>query len=237
MSEELLKDKTLLVVDDEIDLRDILASELEFMGATVYQTGNVTDAQAILNLHQIDLVITDIRMPGGTGVDLLNYVKTKSINQLPVILITGFADISSEEAFQKGAEALICKPFKLDDLIKIVQRFSSPKNEWFTEKSEAEIYRLDSLTVREMGRGGMNVALPLSGKRLDHGELVGFSFNHEGFQFEGQGRCRWLKLKVENHRQAYAGVEFTYLTPESVINLEKVLTKNNSSSFIPSLKS
>ena len=48
MEEEVLKGKTLLVVDDETDLRDIVASELEFMGAKVFQAENISNAQKVL---------------------------------------------------------------------------------------------------------------------------------------------------------------------------------------------
>ncbi len=64
------------------------------MGANVSQAGNIMAADGILKQKQIDLIISDIRMPGGTGVDLLKTVKARNILNPPVILITGFADIA-----------------------------------------------------------------------------------------------------------------------------------------------
>lgn len=117
-----LTGKRFLVVDDEIDLREIVASELEFMGASVTQADNIFAAQKILAEQQIDLVISDIRMPGGTGVDLLKAIRSQYGSHPPVILITGFADVSAEEAFHLGAAFLMNKPFRLDDLIRKIER-------------------------------------------------------------------------------------------------------------------
>jgi DNA-binding NtrC family response regulator len=124
MSDVLLQNKTLLIVDDEPDLRGILSSELEYLGAKVYQAENVTAAKLIIDQHHIDLVISDIRMPGETGIDLLNYIKSKSSDGPPVILITGFADITNQSAIEKGAAALLSKPFLLEDLFQMANNLT-----------------------------------------------------------------------------------------------------------------
>jgi len=124
MSDVLLQNKTLLIVDDEPDLRGILSSELEYLGAKVYQAENVTAAKLIIDQHHIDLVISDIRMPGETGIDLLNYIKSKSSDAPPVILITGFADITNQSAIEKGAAALLSKPFLLEDLFQMANNLT-----------------------------------------------------------------------------------------------------------------
>jgi DNA-binding NtrC family response regulator len=124
MSDVLLQNKTLLIVDDEPDLRGILSSELEYLGAKVYQAENVTAAKLIIDQHHIDLVISDIRMPGETGIDLLNYIKSKSSDAPPVILITGFADITNQSAIEQGAAALLSKPFLLEDLFQMANNLT-----------------------------------------------------------------------------------------------------------------
>ena len=124
MSDVYLQNKTLLIVDDEPDLRGILSSELEYLGAKVYQAENVTAAKLIIDQHHIDLVISDIRMPGETGIDLLSYIKSKSNDGPPVILITGFADITNQSAMEKGAAALLSKPFLLEDLFQMANNLT-----------------------------------------------------------------------------------------------------------------
>jgi CheY-like chemotaxis protein len=235
MDEEILKGKTLLVVDDESDLRDIVASELEFMGANVYQAENITVAQEILAAHPIDLIVSDIRMPGGTGIDLLRIVKEKNVSA-PVILITGFADITLEEAFDKGAEALIHKPFKLDDLIKMVVRYTSPFRERFNEAIFAK-KQIKPLAADEIkfGRGGLVLPVETQGKRIDVGEALDFDFEYHDQKFSGQGICRWLHTDPQAGK-AVVGLEFMNLDQDSLANFGDLFEGKKVVPYIPSVK-
>jgi CheY-like chemotaxis protein len=238
MEEEILKGKNLLVVDDEVDLRDIVASELEFMGAKVFQAENITNAQKILNAEKIDLIVSDIRMPGGTGVDLLNIVKSKNVNVPPVILITGFADITLEDAFDKGAEALLNKPFKLDDLIKLAVRYTSPFEERFKEEVSAQqtIHaEVDEGSVR-FGRGGLALPILVIGRKVDVGEAVNFDFNFDHQQYKGRGICRWQRPMDHGSNKVLMGLEFLNLTNVSLASFLKNLEGKSVIPYIPSLK-
>jgi len=113
--------KTILVVDDEPDLRELIAKALELKGFKTLMAENGTRAYQVLQTQAVDMVISDIRMPGGDGVAFLR--KAKQLDEeLPFILITGFADINSQEAHHAGAVALICKPFNLNDLVGVIQK-------------------------------------------------------------------------------------------------------------------
>lgn len=117
MTENLFLGKSILVVDDEIDLREIIASEFQYLGAQVFVAGSVLAAKDILKDQKIDLVISDIRMPGGSGVELLEFVKKIPHSKTSMILISGFADFSIQEALIQGVDGYISKPFQLDDII------------------------------------------------------------------------------------------------------------------------
>lgn len=238
MDENILVGKTLLVVDDETDLRDIVASELEYMGAQVFQAENISVAQGILAKHKIDLIISDIRMPGGTGIDLLEAVKAKNADIPPVILITGFADITTEDAFNKGAEALLNKPFKLDDLIKMVVRYTSPFDERFKESviSSKSIKAIVDKNGVQFGRGGMTVEVDLSGKKFDIGELVNFDFKVNNEQFEGSAVCRWFKQVDHGTNKAMIGLEFMNLNTQSLAQFQKICEGKYIVPYIPALK-
>lgn len=237
MEEEVLKGKTLLVVDDEVDLRDIVSSELEFMGARVFQAENIMAAQKILEKEQIDLIVSDIRMPGGTGIDLLTIVKKKNVNIPPVILITGFADITTEDAFHKGAEALLNKPFKLDDLIRMVVRYTSPFALRFNEKSDAVKKIEPSLANGDLkiGRGGIAVKLDTHGKKFEVGELVSFDFTYQNQTFKGEGICRWFKPTDQGAKKATMGLEFVNLTLETLDHFKSIFEDQKMIPYIPSL--
>lgn len=104
------KKHSILIVDDDADLRDIIRLQLENEGwtAETAESGN----KAIQNLltHTYDLILSDIRMADGTGLDLLKSVVITG-NKTPVVLMTGFSDISKDEALKLGAVAYVPKPF------------------------------------------------------------------------------------------------------------------------------
>lgn len=112
-----LQDKTVLVVDDEKDLCDILAAELADFGARTLLAHSVSQALELLDRAPVDLVISDIRMPGESGVELLEQVRRR-FPQVPVILVTGFAGITDTEALARGAKAVILKPYDGEELVR-----------------------------------------------------------------------------------------------------------------------
>lgn len=240
MDENLLAGKVILVVDDEHDLRDIVASEFEFMGAKVFQAENITVAQDHLSKNKIDLIVSDIRMPGGTGIDLLDKVKAHDVAFPPVLLITGFADITTEDAYGKGAEALINKPFKLDDLIQTAVRFTCPKDEKFSHEAGVAQQSLtidfdksmdDSLTEKlvNFGRGGASFKVDSKNFKVMIGEPFNLKLHFSDHETNGVGVCRWVK-HLDKEAKSILGVEFLTLDQASIKCLEE-----KDISFIPSL--
>lgn len=201
MDDSILRGKNVLVVDDEVDLREIVASELDFMGASVDQAGNITAADAILKQKKIDLIISDIRMPGGTGVELLKTVKARNILNPPVILITGFADITPEEAYAEGAEALMSKPFQLDELIQVCARLLQPLEKRFSEGPDSTSKTLEFVSPLalkqthdfELGRGGFSLKTE-NVKKYEVGEFVTVSLKFSDVHIKGKAITRWSKL-------------------------------------------
>lgn len=117
-----IKNKKILIVDDEPMLREILAFDLEYLGAEVFEAAKVDDALELLEQNEIDLVISDIKMPEKDGVQLLKAMRAGRHLKIPVILITGFADYSEEDLFSFGANEVYNKPFDMDELVKSVER-------------------------------------------------------------------------------------------------------------------
>ena len=112
---------SVLLVDDELSMREFLRILLEKEGFTAVTAANGEVAMDILTKQSFDLLISDIRMPGMGGLALLE--KTRAMgSHLPVILITAFA--SPEDAvlaMKHGAYDYITKPFKVDEIKKIVR--------------------------------------------------------------------------------------------------------------------
>ena len=109
----------ILVVDDEPDLRDVISSRFELEGCEVTLAENGQSAIDAMKAKRFDAVVTDVRMPGGNGIELLDAIKDNG-DQAAVILISGFTDLEPQDALDRGAKALLIKPFDLDDIINAV---------------------------------------------------------------------------------------------------------------------
>jgi len=112
----------LLIVDDEASIRDMLAFFFHKKGFEVLTASNFTEGQAAAARSSPDLVLCDIRMPDGNGLDLLRKVKTESA-KTPVIMITAHTSTKDAiEAMKAGAVDYIAKPFDVEELGLIVDR-------------------------------------------------------------------------------------------------------------------
>ena len=105
-----------LVVDDEPKLCDLLSSALTQNDVHVFTAGNGLQALAILEQEDIDLVISDWRMPGMDGPQLLAEIKQRYPN-LPVIVMTAYSTVKNAvQSIRNGAYDYIAKPFDIDEL-------------------------------------------------------------------------------------------------------------------------
>ena len=132
-----LAGKTILVVDDEVDLRGAIAFELEMEGAQVLQASGGHEALELVKMKSPNLVISDVRMPHGDGVELLDNIKKLNPWMPTVLLITGFADLTPDQAYAKGVAGFISKPFDPDTFLKLVLRsIQSPHSAWREKRLE-----------------------------------------------------------------------------------------------------
>ena len=107
----------ILVVDDEEMIRDLLSAALEQEGYRCYLAANVDEAFSILGRSQIDLVISDIMMPGRSGVELLRDLK-KVDQEIAVLMITGLSDMNTAmDCIHLGADDYITKPFSINRVV------------------------------------------------------------------------------------------------------------------------
>ncbi|QZI71959.1 sigma-54 dependent transcriptional regulator [Pseudomonas protegens] len=106
----------LLVVDDEPKLCDLLSSALSQNGIQVFTASNGLHALKVLEQEDIDLVISDWRMPGMDGPQLLAEIKQRYPN-LPVIVMTAYSTVKNAvQSMRNGAYDYIAKPFDIDEL-------------------------------------------------------------------------------------------------------------------------
>jgi two-component system response regulator AtoC len=114
------KSQTILIVDDEEALRNAIAFDFKRKGFTVLTAENGKRALEILDENKVALVISDIRMPGGGGLELLKEIQGSSQSRPAFILLTGFSDESEEECLALGAACIITKPFDRKKLMSSV---------------------------------------------------------------------------------------------------------------------
>jgi DNA-binding NtrC family response regulator len=113
---------TILVVDDDKSITGALAVILRKAGYEVLTTNSVGDARSILSSRLFDLVITDLRLADGTGIDLITHIKEHTPNT-EVILMTAFGSIDiTIEAIKRGAYYYLEKPHPPDQLLALVER-------------------------------------------------------------------------------------------------------------------
>ncbi|MDP6485022.1 MAG: response regulator, partial [Nitrospinota bacterium] len=115
-------DARVLVVDDEDRVRKLLTRLLQEEGCRVQVASSGREALEALEREAYDLVLTDLTMPGMSGMDLLSEIREKW-SEMSVILVTAFGTVESAvEAMHKGAFHYITKPFKLDEVRIFTQR-------------------------------------------------------------------------------------------------------------------
>jgi two-component system nitrogen regulation response regulator GlnG len=129
------------VVDDDESIRWVLEKGLTERGITVQTFDSASKVIEKLETENPQLILTDIRMPGKSGIDLLDQVKELR-PEIPVIVMTAHSDLESAvESYEHGAWEYLPKPFDIEEAISMVQRataIDSNKDEEFSE-SEAEV--------------------------------------------------------------------------------------------------
>lgn len=127
----------LLVVDDSADTRELLQRNLSSQGYDVLTAGGVAEALDVLASATVNLVITDLKMPGTSGLELVRHVKDK-LKDTDVITITGYPSVEGAVAAVKlGAEEYLTKPFTQEELFAAVRQAIGRAGRGAEEKDQA----------------------------------------------------------------------------------------------------
>jgi CheY-like chemotaxis protein len=117
--------KTILIVDDEADLREILREEFQSLGAKILEAASGSSGFETAERHRPDFILTDLKMPDGGGYSLIKRVNQIDPSYNPhVFLVTGHNGYSDKEIGEMGIEGIIIKPFNLaqvrDTLVSLI---------------------------------------------------------------------------------------------------------------------
>lgn len=117
-----LKGISILVVDDEQDLRDTVMEIFEAEGAKVFGAHDSQSAFAMIQKQKFDVVMSDVRMPGGDGVDLLHHIEKSLTSKPKIFLCSGYNDLTPLDATRLGVIEMFSKPFNLNNMITSIAR-------------------------------------------------------------------------------------------------------------------
>ena len=200
---------TVLVVDDDAKLRSSICKFLRARGHRTHEAGNGSEALGLLRQHDFDIVITDIKMPGMDGFELLREVRCLSPDT-EVIMITGYKDLENAfRAMRGGAFDFFTKPFKVEELNASLQRtvrFQTLQRE--KTRVQERLDRIGEEASRRYGIEAIVGASPAVGQMKDLIEQV-FSTDATTVLVTGEtGTGKELVARAIHYESARAGGPF-----------------------------
>lgn len=236
MAEKHTKKNTILIVDDELDIRSSLKDFLEDNQFDVFTAENGQEALEVIEKERVDVVMSDLVMPRMDGIAL-----TRTVNELgfdiPIIIMTAYASIENAvESMKAGAAEFVSKPFKFNHTLFIIKKVLETKNLQEMAK-KTEYYRklstTDDLTglhnhryfrhmlVNELQRHSRyNRPLNLLMIDIDNFKQVNDSYGH----LTGDHVLKQVSSLLKKNVRAcdllarYGGEEFAVILPETTEN-------------------
>ncbi len=209
-----LHKENILIVDDDYDMLELLQRNLANQHFHTYKATSVTEAIDILKLSSIDLLITDLQMPGINGLELIKYVD-EHFPEIPKLVITGFPSLDGAiNAMRSGALDYLVKPFTQEELKTAV------------EKSLLEVRpgkKVAERTVKPEAYGGMIGTSEAFEEMVDIIERV--KNNRATILIQGEsGTGKELVARAIHYKGAFAGNPFIAVNcgaiPENLLESE-----------------
>lgn len=241
-----LRSKKILVVDDEKDLREAIRFELEMVDAEVSEAAGGHEAFERLKSHSFDLVLSDVRMPQGDGMELLDRIKERDAWNPVVLFVTGFSDLSVAQIYDRGVSGCISKPFDPECLVtSILRALKVGKEGWIepinkvptnfqTTVHQADLTRTTFEKTFTLGRGGMFIST--LGPFPEVKDLIRFKviLNKVANPIDGYGVVRWKRDSSTDNQPAGYGIEFFGLQVDVANQFEELIRGlKNQIPFIP----
>lgn len=220
-------DVRILAVDDDPMMLEALARLFQTFQFFVDAASSGNRAWTLLQEKDYNLVVTDLRMPDGDGLELLKKIKARNSVNPSVLFISGFSDVTKEEVYHLGVEGLFAKPFDTKSVRAAIQtslltpavRWANPipegKHVQLPPKKGDSIEELASSRSVLFGRGGFFFATTAA--PFEIGTRVVFSIEIESptpLHFKGVACVRWVQLHPRAGAPAGMGLEITHMETE-----------------------
>jgi DNA-binding NtrC family response regulator len=236
-----------LIVDDEADLLEILGMRFESKGYQVLSATNGIAAFEIVKSNKVDIIVSDINMPGGNGVDLLKKVKALDPAIPFILFVSGFGDITIEGALDMGAEAIFSKPFDSNVLLEATHKVIALSQEGRRLPQAARESTALNLEVqfggrgptlksqvKNLGRGGFFMAMAVDLPK--EATEVSFTIQIEGeigISISGRGAVRWVRHPSSGGLPSGCGVEFLSFAEGGKTKLFEYINFLKTKQYIP----
>jgi len=215
-----LEEASLLLVDDEPVLLDVMGALFGDFVGHVFCAGNGAEALQVLAAQRIDVIVTDVRMPVMDGITLIKKINEAHGQKPPVILTTGFSDLTLREAQDLGAQAILGKPIAHEDLLHEMRRSLRDPDELWQEPDRATVTHTNLTTSFESLDAALREERIAFGRRgfciegmssLQEGPInFTLNFKADRHVISGRGTVRWTAPE-----DGQAGVEITQLNDAS----------------------
>jgi DNA-binding response OmpR family regulator len=117
--------KRVLVIDDDLPLRGMLAAALRQHGFQVLLAGDGAEGQRALTIHQPHVILLDLAMPEVNGWDFLQRLQeTGHLGRVPIIVVSAHLRVDPQAILQMGVSAILPKPFNLPELIDLIEHLA-----------------------------------------------------------------------------------------------------------------
>jgi CheY-like chemotaxis protein len=118
--------KRVLVIDDDLPIRGMLAAALRQHGFQVLLAGDGAEGHRALTIHNPDVVLLDLAMPDVNGWDFLQRIQeTGHLGKIPVVVVSAHVTVQPQALLQMGVAAILPKPFHLPDLIDLIAHLTT----------------------------------------------------------------------------------------------------------------
>ena len=109
--------KRLLIVEDEPDLRELIADQLAMENVEIFKASSAQEAFEIYAKQPIDIILSDIRLPEMDGVTFIRVIKSQTERKTDCYIMSGFSDYTEQEVLEAGAVKYFSKPAGLSGMV------------------------------------------------------------------------------------------------------------------------
>jgi DNA-binding response OmpR family regulator len=237
----------ILFVDDEHDLLESYSALLEAEGYHVTTEDGGWPAFERIKTESFEVVITDVRMMNGDGIELLEKVQSLGGVKPPVIIMSGFADVLPNDLLDRGATAFLSKPVQLRQLLLALTRALKPRTQrWLSSdlKDTVTVIPLDAefpdfakaLTSGEIELGQGGFFLQLEGNLPTVESVISFRLTFKAGTVQslhGVGIVRWARAAARHGFRRGVGVEILSLDASAIPTIDLEITQRDPRAFVP----